>query len=364
MRICYLSNNDMPSKMANSIQTIKMCEAFAQNGNDVLLICPNSEKIKNSIYNYYDVKNKFNFIKLKRYKKFPLGFYYYLFSFESILASLKFRPDIYITRNFFTSFLLCLFRKKNILELHHPLEIESRVVRFITKKLKFIRSKYLVRLVAISNEAKKYYLKFLNLNDTRIVTLPRGSSLKKKIKESKEKRLKVGVFGTLLKWNLDLIIKLSKIDMKNQYYVYGDKRNSKLKLSNFKNNLYFKDYVEYKNIDKELHKMDVLLMPYKNKIASGGNVGDITNFTSPLKLFDYLTTGKIIISADLPVLREVLTKKNSVFIKNFNNPYAWKLEINKIISNLSKRKIFSINNLRLSEKYKLNKRAKNFLEGI
>ena len=46
MRICYLSNNDMPSKMANSIQTIKMCEAFAQNGNDVLLICPNSEKLK------------------------------------------------------------------------------------------------------------------------------------------------------------------------------------------------------------------------------------------------------------------------------------------------------------------------------
>ena len=198
------------------------------------------------------------------------------------------------------------------------------------------------------------------------MTLPSGSALKKKNKASKlkEKRLKVGVFGTLLKWNLDLIIKLSKIDMKNQYYVYGDKRNSKLKLSNFKNNLYFKDYVEYKNIDKELHKMDVLLMPYKNKIASGGNVGDITNFTSPLKLFDYLTTGKIIISADLPVLREVLTKKNSVFIKNFNNPYAWKLEINKIISNLSKRKIFSINNLRLSEKYKLNKRAKNFLEGI
>ena len=32
--------------MANSIQTIKMCEAFAQNGNDVLLICPNSEKLK------------------------------------------------------------------------------------------------------------------------------------------------------------------------------------------------------------------------------------------------------------------------------------------------------------------------------
>jgi len=44
MKICYLSNNDMPSKMANSIQTIKMCEAFAQNGNDVLLILPQLRK--------------------------------------------------------------------------------------------------------------------------------------------------------------------------------------------------------------------------------------------------------------------------------------------------------------------------------
>ena len=56
------------------------------------------------------------------------------------------------------------------------------------------------------------------------MTLPSGSALKKKAKhQNKEKRLKVGVFGTLLKWNLDLIIQLSKIDMKNQYYVYGDK---------------------------------------------------------------------------------------------------------------------------------------------
>ena len=180
MRVCYLSNNDMPSKMANSIQTIKMCEAFVQNGNNVLLICPNSEKVKSTIFNYYNVKTKFDFLKLKRYKKFPIGLSYYFFSFESIYSSLAYKPDIYVTRNFFTSFLLCLLRKKNILELHHPLEIESRVVRFITKKLKFFKSKYLIRLVAISNEAKNYYSKILNFEDEKIIILPSGSSLKKK----------------------------------------------------------------------------------------------------------------------------------------------------------------------------------------
>ena len=159
-------------------------------------------------------------------------------------------------------------------------------------------------------------------------------------------------------------MKLSIIDRNNYYFVYGDKRNTKSKLSNKKNNLFFKDYVEYKNIEKELDKMDILLMPYKQKITSGGNVGDITNFTSPLKLFDYLTTGKIIISSDLPALRQILTNKNSIFIKNFDNPNLWKLEINKIINNFDKRKIFSINNFRLSKKYDLKKRALRFLEGF
>ena len=73
----------------------------------------------------------------KKYKTFPLGFRYYLFSIKSIIKSLKFKPDIYVTRNFFTSFLLTILRKKNILELHHGIEIESRIVRFILKKFKF-----------------------------------------------------------------------------------------------------------------------------------------------------------------------------------------------------------------------------------
>ena len=58
MKICYLSNNDMPSKMANSIQTVKMCEAFSKNEHEVLLICPNSQKFQASVFNFYDVKKK------------------------------------------------------------------------------------------------------------------------------------------------------------------------------------------------------------------------------------------------------------------------------------------------------------------
>ena len=110
MKICYLSNTAVPSKSAASIQIIKMCENFSKLNNKVLLITSNASK--ENVFDFYGVKKSFQITKLKNFETFPLGVKYYLFSIVSILESLKFNPDIYITRNFFTSFLLSILRKK------------------------------------------------------------------------------------------------------------------------------------------------------------------------------------------------------------------------------------------------------------
>ena len=102
MKICYLSNAAIPSSVASSIQIVKMCEAFSNLKNKVILITTNASK--GNINNFYNIKTKFKFKKLQYFKKFPLGIKYYLFSFLSIIESTKFKPDIYITRNFFTCF--------------------------------------------------------------------------------------------------------------------------------------------------------------------------------------------------------------------------------------------------------------------
>ena len=151
MKICYLSNSAIPSTVASSIQIVKMCEAFSELKNNVLLITTNVKKKNDNIFKYYDVKNKFIIKRIKSFTQFPLGIKYYLFSIFSIVESLKFKPDIYITRNFFTCFLLILLRKKTIIELHHDLNAESRIVKFLTKYFKFLNSKYLQKAIAITN---------------------------------------------------------------------------------------------------------------------------------------------------------------------------------------------------------------------
>ncbi len=62
---------------------------------------------------------------------------------------------------------------------------------------------------------------------------------------------------------------------------------------------------------------DVLLMPYESAIAgsSGGNSAEIC---SPMKMFDYLATGRVIITSELPVLHEVLNIGNAVFCPPVN----------------------------------------------
>jgi hypothetical protein len=51
------------------------------------------------------------------------------------------KQDLYITRNFFTSFVLCILKKKHILEIHDDIKIEGRIIQFLVKNLKTLNSK-------------------------------------------------------------------------------------------------------------------------------------------------------------------------------------------------------------------------------
>ena len=368
MRICYLSNAAIPSSVASSIQIVKMCEAFSKLNNEVFLITINDSISKVNFKNYYNVKTKFTLKKIERFTKFPLGFNYYLFSFISILESFKYKPEIYITRNFFTCFLLIMFRKKIIMELHHDLNMESRIVRFLVKKIKFLNSPCVKKIIAITKGVKNEYVENNIINSNKIVVLPSGSSIKKKFEFStKKKFFKIGYFGSLFRSRgLDLIKNLAKIDKQNKYYLFGNLDEIKnLKYKNFNKNIFFNNYIPYRNIPNELKKMDILLMPYVSSITVAGNIGDITKFTSPLKLFDYLSVGKIIMCSDFNVLKEaVKEKKNVIFIKNYLNPYSWRNEINKLKNQPQKQFIISKNNYKLSKKYSLTNRANRILNEI
>ena len=67
MKIAYLSGSKIPSRTANSIHVVKMCQAFARNGHDVVLMAPRRKGVESDVqdvFSFYGVENCFKIIHL------------------------------------------------------------------------------------------------------------------------------------------------------------------------------------------------------------------------------------------------------------------------------------------------------------
>ena len=365
-KINYVTFSSIPSPLPSSLQIIKTCESLSKHNYNVTLIKPGTGHKKFQISKYYDLKYKVNIKEFINFKSFPVGLKFYQYCLSCLIYILKKKGSISITRNYFICYLLLLFREKVILEIHHDTKIEGRVTRFILKYTNFLNNKNLINIIAISNSVKNLFIKKYKVASKKITVLPSGSSLKVNFspKLNVNKRLKVGYFGSISpSKGINTLIKLSKIDLENDYYIFGGNKNtiSKIRIKNMNKNLFLNKSIPYAILPKMMLKMDVLVMPYCKTIKSWGEVDDISEYISPLKLFDYLAVGKIIISSDLKVLREVIDHKNAYFIKNYENIFEWKRNIIKAKNNRQKIFIMSKNNLKLSKDFDHKNRVKKYL---
>ena len=80
---------------------------------------------------------------------------------------------------------------------------------------------------------------------------------------------------------------------------------------------------------------DVLLMPYGRSIsASSGQ--DIAEVINPMKMFEYMAAGRAILSADLPVIREVLNEGNAAFCEP-GDVDAWEQALRDLLADAQRR---------------------------
>ena len=95
-------------------------------------------------------------------------------------------------------------------------------------------------------------------------------------------------------------------------------------------------FVKHERIALYQAAADVLLMPYSRSIeASSGQ--DIAEVINPMKMFEYMASGRAIISADLPSIREVLNEKNAVFCEPADVG-KWKSAIESLLADEFRRR--------------------------
>lgn len=107
---------------------------------------------------------------------------------------------------------------------------------------------------------------------------------------------------------------------------------------------------------------DILMLPHERHVSASSG-GDIARFTSPMKLFEYLASGRAILSSDLPVLREVLDEQVAVLVPP-EDVRAWSNALQDLSTDPARRKILGDAARQKAEQYSWVRRAANSIAGL
>ncbi len=317
MTLCYIANARIPTEKAHGVQIMKMCEAFSVRGEQVTLLVP---RRKNSIitdpFEYYGVARNFSIVYLRCFDFVKFGFVGFLIQSASFALSawwyvLSHRPDHVYGRDEFSLFLLSLFRRTITWEAHSGrwnivikiLTARSRHVVAISLGLRnFLASrgvpekKIVVAHDAVDMEA---FTPTLSLSEAR-TTL--GLPLDQKI---------ALYTGHLYPWKgADTFARAAALEPDVLFVVVGgtDSAVSDFKKKYASKNMRIIGHRPHTQIPLWLTAADVLVLPNTAK--------DDTSrlYTSPMKLFEYMASGRPIVASRLPSISEVLSDKTAILV--------------------------------------------------
>jgi glycosyltransferase involved in cell wall biosynthesis len=305
-----------------------MCKEFSKN-HDVFLLSPRRGKSENEINSI--LKKRFNLpssIKLLFFNDVvssrrisELITYVSLNSFIK-----KVKPDFCFVRN--SSFLRGSIRSKTptFYEVHNNvLHHRWKVFDFFLRKTLILSSKspHLIKFITISNSLKDYWIG-QDVPKTKTLVLHSGFNeleFEKPISKSKARIIanlptnaKIAVYTGSLSADrkIENILFLAKQNINVLFVIIGgsEKQNNYYKNLSTKQDLYnikFLGHIPHNIIPSYLFSADILLALWSPMVPT-------ISFCSPLKVFEYMAAGRLIVAHGFPTIKEVLNNGVNAYI--------------------------------------------------
>ena len=337
----YLTFSIIPSQKANSIQVMQMCQAFSSLVDELLLFCRQGRTEINDIYEYYGIIECFQVHSVSVPKIRIFDKLYFAFVIISQLRKRKTAAIIY-SRDIFVTGVLCFLRSEPqtiALEVHAP--PPNRLWRWWMKRTLY--SGRLSYIVAISEAlASEFTNLFPDFPTSKILVAHDGASDISELHAddlvdpefNRKKRHKIGYVGSLRPGKgMELIHQLAALMPENEFHVVGGDDHAVRTWTNKANhpNLIFHGFISPSKTDECIAQFDILLAPYQPVVLVGNDDVNISQWMSPLKIFEYMKSGKPIIASNLPVLREVLEHGRNALLAEATDPNQWLDNIGRLL---------------------------------
>ncbi len=321
MKILYISPIYVPGRRANSVQAVKMCEALARLGHDVTVYSFRDESFSSSVEEFYGIKSSPKLIFKDFTPKSGRKLLPFLFRAMRELSLSSY--DVVITK---TSTSL-LFLLSLILPRNSKLIYEFHVIPsgFRDELLIKLSSRRLSLGVTISHSIQDWAssqsfesILLQDAADTKLIASTKARAISTSLSDSK-----VGYFGkidlegayswkgvkTLLEatkhkspdnpWRLHLFGSIADGEMKSISRDFGDR-------------VIVHGHIPPGDVAPFMKAMDILVIPNSNKKKIS------SEYTSPLKFYEYLASGLPIVASNVPSIKLIGEKKGVYFFEPDN----------------------------------------------
>jgi glycosyltransferase involved in cell wall biosynthesis len=340
MKIGCITTSIIPSKTANSIQAVKVCHALNQLEQDIHLWVPEFQRADwNTISDIYGVNDKFEITWLP----FNNGLKQYDFSWQSVRAAINWGAEVIYTWALQAAFFANLQKIPIAMEFHDfPMGFMGPK---LFKLLMQSRSKKLIMTTtrALADGIEERFGFTFNPDNLQIAPngtdpdrykgLPNPSKARADL--GLEDKFTIGYTGHFYRGRgMNLLTAIAKaLPEINFLWVGGREKDIipwKKQLSHQSiHNVNITGFIPNSRLPLYQAAADILVMPYAKKIegSGGGNIAPVIN---PMKMFDYLSTGRAIIASNIPVFHEILNEKTAIFCDPYD-AHEWVSAI-KILS--------------------------------
>jgi len=327
MKLWYVANARMPTEKAHGVSIAKMCEAFASAGEEVELVVPQRlNRTNDDLYKSYGVKRNFRTrflfsIDLLRDHPSRFTFYLQLSTFYTCLFFFflfRSRRCIVYTREPHV-ILLSLLGYKVVYECHHLFDRSGEF---------FALCRRAYRIVTISQALKRTFLEN-GFDERHVLVAPSGVDLAifstGVPKDQARKELGLPLSGAIALYTGNFttmgqdkgiadIIAALKMAPDVLFVAAGGSEQDMARYKkaasdagvNGRVNLF--GHMTQERLALFQQAADVLLMPFPD-------TPHYREHMSPVKMFEYMASGRPIIASDLPTIREVLNEGNAIIVR-------------------------------------------------
>jgi len=371
MKIVTISGSQVPSNAANSLQAMKAVHALAQLGHDLTLIVPASDQPHSNwgeLAAFYGLQKEFHVEYLPSASR-------RLFFLSAVRRAKSLKPDLLYVWPLQSAVLGLMNGMPVVLEMH---DLPSgRIGPFWFRYFRDSKGKKRVAVItrALREALAERYGALLRQSD--VVLAPNGVELERfeRLPIPSMARRSIGLpeaptvvcTGHVYPGRgMELFIELAKKQPGIRFVWAGGKQEDveawKAKTKAMPN-VTFIGFVHNAQLPIYQAAADVLLMPYSHEIGISSGMGHSAQISSPMKMFEYMATGRAILASDLPVFHEVLNDNNAVFCPP-EKVVAWDGALQALFDNPARREELASQARLDAQKYSWTERARLILDGF